>query len=197
MRRFALTFAIFGIAQVVSAQPPTRAQIEEAIAHGSTGDTYGTETVGTVRPGNYLVILSGPMGRISGIAHQRAKAYKPFAVADVPADAAAPELTVGAYPATPSFENGEVIQAPLAEEVLLQPHGVTDAAVTRRPLRQEKEPKTWSNAMGAQYRGVEIHASFPLSVLHELPPGDIDVVILTDGDELRYTLPEAKRKRIE
>ena len=175
---------------------PSEAAIAAAIAQGIAGDGHGTVILGRTGPGQYRIAVSGPLGRIRTAAAQAARQRKPFSRADVTEEMSRPLLAIAADPSPPARRAGRLVIAPRADEVVLRPGGVR---TPRRAVRAEsmvRKARDWS-ALGVKSEGTELLALFPMPVLRALPPGDIEVVLVTDAGELRYTLPEARRKSID
>jgi hypothetical protein len=99
---------------------------------------------------------------------------------------------VFAAPTKPVLDQGTWHVTPEAKEALFQPSGQKDVPVIR-PVRLTVEPTSWANALGAKFVSAGFTAFFNPD---DMPPGPLDLIILTSGREQRYILKESERLQI-
>jgi hypothetical protein len=172
------------------AQPPTDAQIEQVLREPPTGQ-LGV-CFGNQRSMQFEVCAEGPLQRIAIAARNAKKSYQPFELGNVANSMRENVWMVFAVPTKPVRDSGEWHVTPAAKEALFQPSGQKDAPVVR-PVRLTVQPQTWSNALGGTITSAGFTATFNPD---DLPPGQLDLIILTSAREQRYVLSEADRARI-
>lgn len=192
----AIVLVLVGVASSASAQSLTPMEISSAIAQGMK-DKKASASVnvakGYAQTGVYTVDLDGPFARIVDAAAAAAQKYLPFTTSDVTEEMRAETMLLTAYPPTPVFSFNSWSIAPLAEHVVLQAKGKSGPII--QPIKLEPFPVSWSNAVGGQFEGQGLSATFDLK---SLPPGPFDVVLVfSNGKEHRYTLKDGERKRIK
>lgn len=140
----------------------------------------------------YTVILQGPVGRTTDIARDAFDSYKPMTADKVPAGVRAHAVTLAVlrHGGSESIKN-----------VVIMPPGATsrDAAIQPLPpLRllagRDVRPRTWKPGLGsATSSGLPMFYRFAED---ELPPGDLQILVVTSGGEERYTVKAEERDRI-
>jgi hypothetical protein len=170
-------------------QSPTNQQIEQILAdppRGSLGVCFGSQ-----RSMGFDVCAAGPLQRIALAAREAKKAYRPFTFVDVTDALRENTWMVFAAPSKPVLDQGTWHVTPAAREALFQPSGQRDGPVTR-PVRLTVEPASWGNAL-TKFTSAGVTAYFSPD---DLPPGSLDLIILTSGREQRYVLKESERLQI-
>jgi hypothetical protein len=140
--------------------------------------------------GQYRIILAGPQARIAGLARQAAQKYQPFSVADVPAEISAAELEIVVFPGAPYYRpySGWGVTLPVSHVVIK-----SKAGIVVQPLKVELFPYEWNNAAGGKVTSGGATVRFPL----ELPPGDLDVVIVHAQGAYQKTLKAKDRGKVK
>jgi hypothetical protein len=140
--------------------------------------------------GQYRIILAGPQARISELARQAAQKYQPFSAADVPAEISAAELEIVVFPGAPYYRpySGWGVTLPVAHVVIKSKSGIVV-----QPLKVELFPYEWNNAAGGKVTSGGATVRFPL----ELPPGDLDVVIVHAHGAYQKTLKAKDRGKVK
>jgi hypothetical protein len=140
--------------------------------------------------GQYRIILAGPQARIAGLARQAAQKYQPFSAADVPAEISAAELEIVVFPGAPYYRpySGWGVTLPVAHVVIKSKSGIVV-----QPLKVELFPYEWNNAAGGKFTSGGATVRFPL----ELPPGDLDVVIVHAHGAYQKTLKAKDRGKVK
>jgi len=140
----------------------------------------------------FTLVVDGPLTRVQAKASTAAKEYRTFTRADVTADLLEPVVTITAVPDDPVFNrfSGWTL-TPLATRIVLQPKAKGAAAI--QPTKVETFPMSWGNAMGGQFQGQGVTASFPIGLI---PPEDFEAIVITDGREYRMTIKAKDRSKI-
>jgi hypothetical protein len=138
---------------------------------------------------DYSVLLQGPIGRTMDLAREAFESYKPLAAVAVPAEtrAHAVTLTIVRHSGAPGIKN-----------VVLMPPGATSRGAAIQPLPSlrlragDNRPRTWRPGAHAPlgfpqfYRFAE----------NELPQGDLQIIVVTESGEQRYTVKTQERDGI-
>jgi hypothetical protein len=147
--------------------------------------------IGRTAAAEFSVCIQGPEQRIGLAAAVAKRAHRRFGPADASADLKALTWTIVVRPNQPALVDGRSVRTPLAEDLTLQFRGVE---LSVRPLNAARIPVTWDNAVGVTLKGQGLTATFDASTL---PAGDLDVVIMAEGDtERRYALSRSARAQI-
>lgn len=168
----------------------------ECDANSGRGERFNNGLVGgsQARLGGYDVTVSGSAGRIAVMAAEAKRLYKPFAVADVPADVRANTLAyVAVNPKKPNYDQTEWAAA-LIDRVVLRAQSKNDAVV--QPADFTAEPIEWTTRPGGKIPGNRASASFPVDLVRELPPGGIEVIVITPNGERRCNVGADERRKI-
>jgi hypothetical protein len=148
--------------------------------------------VGSTAAAEFSVCLQGPEQRIGLAAAVAKRAHRRFRPADASADLKARTWTIVVRPNQPALVDGRPVRTPLAEDLTLQLRGHSESPV--RPLNAARFQVAWDNAVGVTLKGRGLTATFDASML---PAGDLDVVIIAEGDtERRYVLSRSARAQI-
>jgi hypothetical protein len=152
----------------------------------------------SVTNGGFSVVVEGPIGRIARAAVEAKKMYKPFTAADVDEAMAADIITVTAVPSKPTFGPTHIAfvktdagdpqwhNAPLAKHIVIKtrpPKGQEPVVI--QPIDVTPVPASWSNAAGGTFTGTGVHAQFDVAAYRALPPGDLDIAVISDIREER------------
>lgn len=149
---------------------------------------------------DYSVLLQGPVGRTMDLAREAFDSYKPFKASDVPIEVKAHEISVGIikhYTGSPVIKN--VVFLPLgatSREAAIQKleHPARPDPLSRRGIPwRDRRPRTWKPRLGAEASPFVLFDRFAES---ELPPGDLQILVVTDAGEQRYTVKAEDRKLI-
>lgn len=165
-------------------------QVDRAIARADRlTDRY--VCVGRTKAGEFSVCLQGPEQRIGVVATLAKQAHRHFRPANVTADLKAQTWTVVVRPGEPALIDGRPVRTPLAENLTLELRGHPEVSLP--PLNALQVPVSWDNAVGVSLKGQGLRATIDPSTL---PGGDLDVIIITDGDQRRYLLSQSSRAQI-
>ncbi|MGE5246210.1 MAG: hypothetical protein ACM3SQ_18445 [Betaproteobacteria bacterium] len=186
-------------------------QIEAAIAAGRTRKPvdlvvsctatigFGTGIVAGIAGGRqptgaFSVAVSDSEGRIAALAFQARRVHEPFTKDNVSGDLKRQAVFVTVEPNAPA-RSDEILAVPSPiESVVLQSRQQREAVA--RPLRIGTEPVEWSDRLGDSITSNRAAALFSLDSVRGLPPGDVDVVVLTEAGERRCTIPGDDRGKI-
>lgn len=145
----------------------------------------------------YSVLLQGPVGRTMDLAREAFESYKPLKVSDVPPETRAHEVTFTVV--THSGTRGGI------KNIVIMPPGATsqDAAIQPMPPRRrdpltrlisrDVRPRMWKPGLGSEPSGLPFYYRCAEVAL---PPGDLQVIVVTDSGEERYTVRVEERERI-
>jgi hypothetical protein len=141
----------------------------------------------------FTLVLEGPLIRIQREAADAAKSDKPFTRADVTDAMLAPTVLITAVPDRPTYGKHGWAVTPPATTIVLQPKGTRASAISIHPTGSELFPMEWGNATGATFHGQAVAASFNL---RDLPVGDFEIIVVTEGEERRATVKGKNRAQI-
>jgi hypothetical protein len=82
----------------------------------------------------------------------------------------------------------------LIERVVLKSKSNPNAVA--QPTHLEFAPQAWSNLLGGTVQANSAWATFQLSDVRELPPGDFDVVVVTQAGERRCKVGTKDRAKL-
>lgn len=176
-------------AQIVPQMTP--ALIEEAIKVGATGKGEGCYGLRSMEPIGIMGCISTPFSRVVGAADEARQKYKTFTPADVTPAMITPEIRVHAFANT--YATKSVVSV---ENVILRPKGAKGMDGVTRPLKMEESEGTYKNAMGGEWTGKSMVATFPIDALTD----DTEVHVIyarplcRDGTDCRARLIEPLRK---
>jgi hypothetical protein len=165
-------------------------QVDRAIARADKL-TDRNVCVGQTKAGEFSVCLQGPEQRIGVVATLAKQAHRRFRLADVTADLKAQTWTVVVRPGEPALIDGRPVRSPLAQDLSLELRGHPEVSLPH--LNAVPVPVSWDNAIGVSLKGQGLRTTIDPSTL---PGGDLDVVIITDGDQRRYVLSQSSRAKI-
>lgn len=207
------TFGTLVLAASMAAQAPaplTDADIEGAIkagmdkkfsnlvsacdAHPGFGAIMNAGS-GLQYTGTYDVVVSANLGRIASLAAEAKRLYKPFALADIGADLRAPAIFVSATPVKPTArQKGRTIEVASPLDSIVLKSKTSEAAL--QPVTFATEPVEWANVLGGKLEGTIGVATFSYDGFRELPPGDVDIVLITKAGERRCKIGTVDRTRL-
>jgi hypothetical protein len=172
------------------AQPAglTDTEVEAAIAaaKGNGFKSVFAQARGRFAAG-FTIIVQGPVGRTMDLAREAFDSYKPIAPKDVPADVRAHAVT---------FTVLSHLQHPNIKNVVVMPSGDAsrEGAIQSIPAApKDARPRTWRPNLVKEVSGVPVYYRFAAA---SLPPGDIQIVIATDGGDERFTIRAQDRSGI-
>lgn len=169
--------------------------VANCIAGAGFGAGMAAGLAGGVQPdGAFNVTVSANAGRIAFMAADAKRLYKPFAAADVPEDMRAAAIFVFADPQKPSHVNKTISVASPIERIVLK--SKSNAEAVAQPAKFDTEPVEWSNLVGGKVDGTRGLARFDLAAVKELPPGDFDVVLVTQAGERRCKIGASARAKL-
>jgi hypothetical protein len=137
------------------------------------------------------VTVATAAGRIAFMAAQAKRLYKPLTVSAVTEEMRQPGLHVLAYAQAPS-SSGNSYYIPSPIETLVLKHKQQPAHVLQ-PETMALEPAEWKNLLGGTVQGNHAVALFALDAFRALPPGDVDVVLVTAAGERRCKIGQKDR----
>jgi hypothetical protein len=185
--------AIAGALQAGAAKKPW-SLMSTCIATTGFGETMLSGS-GVQPTGSFDVRTSRAAGRIASIAYDAKRLYKPFGLADV-----TPELRddsivyVSVAPLDPA-RTGNTYNVPSPiERIVLK--SKSNPNMVAQPSDIAFEAREWSNLVGGKVQGNAAVAKFNLADVRELPPGDVDVVVITQAGERRCKIGGKDRSRI-
>lgn len=170
--------------------------LSTCFATPSFGDLFKeAEPAGGVKAdGNYDVTVSTNAGRIAFLAADAKRLYKPFTATEVPDSLRKPAVFVVAEPKPPTQIGAYMSIASPVEKIVLKSKVNPDAVV--QPSGFEAQPLEWSNLVGGTVKGTRGLATFNLNAVREMPPGDFDVVVITQAGERRCKVGAKDRARV-
>lgn len=141
--------------------------------------------------GSYQVSLGTNLGRVAFLAAEAKKKYMPYTKADVPEDLRKPAVHVWIEPNEPiKFQKNVFWASPIKHVVLKK----NENAVVQ-PEKVETVPVEWTILVG-KFTGNKAAAIFPIDVVTALPPGDFDIVLITEAGERRCKVGQGDRKKL-
>lgn len=143
---------------------------------------------------DFSVLLQGPMGRLMDVAREVHESYKPFAATNVPRELKVRHVTVLLV----MHDDGRRFGI---KNVVVMPSGALSRDAAIQPLPSARgsyelgvaTPRTWKPGYGWRPAGLPVAYRFAES---ELPAGDLQLIVITDNGEVRYTVRAADRQRI-
>lgn len=127
--------------------------------------------------GGFGIRMITPGGMVQFIAKSRARDYKQTQVSDIPAIERRPLLTVIASPRTPSRVTS---LTPAVRRIVLTS---IDRARVVEPFEEQRQPITFSNALGGKISSYEMTSTFQLDA--------VDKLIAADGGFVVVVVPES------
>jgi hypothetical protein len=211
--RSLLTLALITAAIVpgAAAQPLTQAQIDEAIGAGMTGkqkslvitcaavigfgQMFKREQALDPR-GSFGVTMSLTQGRIAALAADARRVYKPFGASDVPADLKSAAVLVDIDPDPPDLntETRAVWYTPSIQQVVIK--AFPDRKRFVLPAALQLDPVEWKDAPGGPMKGNRGRARFNVGDVRELPPGELEIAVVTEAGERACIVPARDRRRV-
>jgi hypothetical protein len=163
-----LTLVVVLAAGNALAQPKVAAdltpdQVKAAIADTKNDGCYGLRAGRALMAKIAVGCFTTPYSRVVMAAQAAKKKYKPFTEADVTPEIVAPgELHIHAFAGDPVGPGMANVQA-----VVIMPKGAKDQAKAVQPTKSEEATAEYKNAMGAEFEGKSVTATFPLEMLSE------------------------------
>jgi hypothetical protein len=169
--------------------------IWECVAEAGTGAAHSAFLYGGSHPiGSFHIVASTNVGRIAFLAAQAKRLYKPLTLGDVPDDLREPGVFVSVDPQAPKHIANVDLVAPLIEHLVLKSKQAASAVV--QPQKLDITPVEWGNVTGGKVVGTRALATFALKAVMKLPPGDIEVVLITDAEERKCKIGTRDRARL-
>jgi hypothetical protein len=157
----------------------------------SVGQTMATTMRSGPTPiGNYRLHLGTNIGKVASLAEEAKKKYLPYATTDVPQDLLKPAVHVWVDPAEPRRRADLVEWTPPLTHMVLK----SDAVVVQ-PGQLNITPVEWVIITG-KYEGTKATATFPIAAVKAIPPGGIDIVLITSVGERKCRIGQNDRKRL-
>lgn len=220
MNKSILAFLVLLVAVTMSAgQSSNEADVEAAIKSGlagkvgdlfvacdvgagflqevAIGSTSGN--TGTVPTGKYHIQLSTNLGMIAMAASQAKQIYKPYGRSDVTDKLLQPAVYVSIFPSDPvETKNalGVVLQlgvTPRLSHVVLKPTAKDSAAIQPEKLVVTQVP--WTRG-GSSVNSTGGEVTFAFDAVTALPPGDFNIIVLTEAGERKCKVDQKSRKRL-
>jgi hypothetical protein len=193
-------------AAAADAQPLTPQQVEAAIEAGQGGRERQLSSRCQATAGFLDRVLVGPdfhpdaehfhisfsltPGRIAALAAAARRLYKPFTPSDVPVPLRTLAVFVEADPHQPAASSSYIVSA--IEHVVLKAQN----GVVVQPDDFKTERVGWGVAQGTRLPPNRAFARFPVGSVRELPAGEFDVVLVTQGGERRCKVGASDRARL-
>jgi hypothetical protein len=182
----------FGI--IAAAQEPamSAAEIAAAIADGTKTKKPQSYifTAGNDETYQFWVAMLTPYGRVAQAAADASSKYQPFSADQITSEMTAPVLEIRAVPGKPKlYSSGWELTAP-ATHMVLRRKGA-DSVV--QPKEITTFPWGWTNAVGGKFEGRGVFAKFDLA---SVPPGDLEIVVVTERYERVITIKAKDRSKI-
>jgi hypothetical protein len=169
--------------------------ISSCIATVGFGEGLAGSLAGGIQPtGGFDVTVSASAGRIAFLSAEAKRLYKPFGIADVPESVKTPAIFVAIEPGKPSrSSNGIAVASPI-DRVVFKSKSHPEMVV--QPESVESEPVEWANLIGGKVTANRAIAKFSFDSVRELPPGDFDVVIITQAGERKCKVGSKDRAKL-
>lgn len=159
------------------------------------GGNFAASMAGGVQPtGNYSVLLARAAGRVGFAAQQAKRLYKKFGPADVTQDLRDDSVvSVILEPNKPTLRQNTYDVASPLEHMVIRTKGTPTAL---QPTGFAITPVEWGNLMGGRVQGTNATATFPLGAVRELPPGDLEIVLVTQAGERKCKISAKDRAKV-
>jgi hypothetical protein len=168
---------------------------DDCMATPGFGEAFSKNLAGGVQDiGAFTVTTSSTAGQIAGLAFDAKRLYETFSAASVPPELHTRALFVTATPNNPSSSSGTTAVAAPIEQVILQSKAHRE--IVLKPRLFSATPVEWSNLLGGKVTNNMASAQFDLDEVRGLPPGDIDIVLVTTAGERRCKLGTQDRLRL-
>ena len=201
------------LAMPASAQSLSPEEINQAIVAGQSGkhrqlvltcqavigfrEIFKGEKAGLDFTGSYEVHLSPTTGRIALLAAEAKRFYKPFSIAQVPDELKVSDAVMTAEPAAPELSSttrGSISVAAAIELLVIK--AWPNRKLVVKPTAFTTEPIEWPNVAGQTVRANRARARFRLGEIVELPPGDLELAVVTPAGERTCIVPSRDRRRV-
>jgi len=201
------------LAVSANAQSLPPEEIEQAIVAGQNGkhgqllitcqavigfhEIFKGEKAGLDFTGSYEIHLSRTTGRIALLAAEAKRFYKPFSITQVPDDLKVSDAVMTVEPVAPLVspsEPGSISVAALIETLVIKVWPNRNLVV--KPTAFTTEPIEWPNVAGQTVRANRARARFRLGEIVELPPGALELAVVTPAGERSCIVPSRDRRRV-
>lgn len=201
------------LASSARAQQLSPEEIDQAILAGQSGkqkqllivcqavigfrEIFKGERVGLDFTGSYEITLSRTTGQIALLAAAARRLYKPFTAAQVPENLKTSDALLTAEPSSPELSSttpGSISVAAPIELLVIK--AWPNRALVIKPTSFNAEPVEWPNIAGQTLRGNRAHARFRLGEILELPPGELEIAVVTPAGERTCIVPRGDRRRV-
>lgn len=160
-------------------------------------EAFAAEKAGIVYSGSFEVNLSQTTGQIALLSAAARRFYKPFTVEQVPDRLKAVGVVMTAEPSQPyesSTLRGSVSMAAPIELLVIKAWPKRTLVV--KPVEFTTEPVEWPNLAGQTLRANRARAEFRVGEILELPPGQLEVAVVTPAGERTCILSSRDRGRV-
>ena len=201
------------LAVSANAQSLSPEEIDQAIVAGQSGkhrqllitcqavigfrEIFKGPRAGLDFTGSYELHLSATTGRIALLAAEAKRFYKPFSIAQVPEDLKVADAVMTAEPGAPELSPstpGSISVAATIELLVIKAWPSRQLVV--RPTAFTTEPVEWPNVAGQTVRANRARARFRRGEILELPPGDLELAVVTAAGERSCVVPSRDRRRV-
>lgn len=204
---------IIAVASSVDAQQLSPEEIDQAILAGQSGkqrqllitcqavigfrEMFKGERVGLQFTGSYEVTLSRTTGQIAVLAAAAKRLYKPFMSTQVPEELKISDAVITAEPSPPELSSTTAGSISVAAPIeLLVIKAWPNRTLVVKPTTFTGEPVEWTNVAGQTVRANRARARFRLGEILELPPGDLEIAVVTPAGERTCIVPARDRRRV-
>lgn len=171
--------------------------VSDCLATAGFGEKFsGNMKGGFALTGSFDVTVSTNLGRVAFMAAQAKRLYKTFAPADVTESLKSPGVFVSVEPNKPMGNpggKGARMAAPI-ESVVLKSKSKEDAFT--QAANVDLEPVSWPSIEGGKVEANRAVAFFDFAAVRQLPPGDIEIVVITSSGERKCKIGTKDRERL-
>jgi len=145
--------------------------------------------------GSFDIVAASTAGHIALLAAAAKRLYKPFTAKDVPDDLKTTGVIVTAEPENPqTLKSGAMNFASPIEQIVIKASPKGERFVL--PTSLKTEPIEWSGPGGRIIKGNRARARFAAGDIRELPPGGLDIAVVTTAGERRCGIRSGDRARV-
>jgi hypothetical protein len=162
----------------------SRCQAIAGLADRFRGDRYWE--------GVFDLSFSLTPGQIAELSGASRRLYKPFLLSDVPVALKRLAVFVSAEPHEPKAGDNRAV--PAIEQIVLRSQVKRDLIV--QPDEFAAQPVDRPKYPGAQLQPNRAQARFPVGGVREFPPGEFDIVVVTEAGERRCKVGSGDRRRL-
>jgi hypothetical protein len=142
--------------------------------------------------GTFDVSVSLTQGQIAELAGAARRLYRPFLLSEAPDALKRLAVYVTAVPHEPGADDDRAV--PAIEHIILRSQVKRDLIV--QPDDFATEPVNRPKYAGAKLQPNKASARFPIGAIREFPPGEFDVVVVTEAGERRCKVGNNDRRRL-